>query len=486
MIQQGLALIGLDAALYRLRWLKWALVAVAVLAAAWLGLNGPNMYMFGRSGLEFFLFALVMLIGAVLVFYRLELGVIAIVFTSFFVRFSLATGSATQIPVSLLVSGFVVAVWILSMLVRGQVRLARGDYVLPALLFILISLLSVPYSWLLFSPDVFGRGGSGRSGLGFGFVQIGGVTLMVLLPLVMLMTANVLRTEGWFKAVFGLMVIVAIPELLQRVGIFGVAFGTFQLQTGASYALWVVALSASQGLFNDALRPWQRAVLLGLTGIWLYYGAELGVSWLSGWLPAFAAFMFLVFMRSRRLFFIVLVFLLIIFAFNSERYIDNIWIQSINEDSNRLDIARIIIFDLTLTKTNFFFGAGPAGYLPVYEYYYPNNAWVSHNNYVDIFAEVGLIGFSLFMWLHLAIFRTGWEQRLHMPTGFLTGFNYGVLAGFIGTLVAMGLGDWHIPFVYNIGIPGFDFAVYGWLLIGAMLGLRHLSTKSSAPNLARA
>lgn len=366
------------------------------------------------------------------------------------------------------------------MLIRRQVKLNEGSYVQPALLFMLICLLSIPYSWLILRPDIFGQGGAGRSGLGFSFVQLGGASLMILLPLVMLMAANVLKEEKYFKALFGLMIVVAVPELLQRFGILNFAFGSFVLKTGASYSLWLVALTMGQALFNEKLKIWQRAILVALAGTWLYVGAELGATWFSGWMPAFVALIFLTFFRSRTLFFSVVAFALFMFALRPEFYIDKIWNDAVAYDSNRFEIWQVIIFDLTLTKTNIFLGAGPAGYLPFYETYYPRNAWVSHNNYVDIFAETGLIGFSIFMWMLFSIFKSGWEQRDQMPTPFLRGFNYGVLAGFVGTLFAMGLGDWFIPFVYNIGIPGFDFAVYGWLLTGSMLALRQFVRKDEA------
>ncbi len=485
MVERGLERIGIDSNRWRrINWVRIVLPLLAIAAAAWIGRNAPTMGVLGRGGLEAMLAIVLMIIAAVLVLYRVEWGILAIVATSFMIRFSLPTGSGTVIPASMVVASFVVLVWLLSMLIRRNVKLAPGGYVAPALLFIVICIMSVPYSWLILRPDLFGRGGSGQSGLSFSFVQLGGVALMILLPAVMLMTANVLREVKYFKALFAMMLIVAIPELLQRLGIMSFSFGTtFVLRTGASYALWLVALTCGQALFNQTLKIWQRAFLLSLAGIWLYIGAELGATWFSGWMPAFAAVMFLVFFRSRILFSVVLAAALFLFALRPEFYIDKIWVDAIHYDSNRFEIWQVIIFDLTLTKTNIFLGAGPAGYLPFYETYYPRNAWVSHNNYVDIFAETGIIGFSIFMWLLYAIFRGGWDQREKMPSGFLRGFNYGVLAGFVGTLLAMGLGDWFIPFVYNIGIPGFDFAVYGWLLVGAMLALRHFARSDESASL---
>ncbi|HZQ06547.1 MAG TPA: hypothetical protein VFD70_08200, partial [Anaerolineae bacterium] len=143
----------------RFYWFKWIMVVASVVLAAYIGLFASRGRMFGRSSLEIYLLGLFFLIALALMLYRIELGVLAIVFSSFFIRFSFSTGSATQVPVSLLVSGIVVTLWVVAMLMRGRVQLAPGAYVLPTLLFILVSLLSVPYSWLLFRPDIFGHGG---------------------------------------------------------------------------------------------------------------------------------------------------------------------------------------------------------------------------------------------------------------------------------------------------------------------------------------
>lgn len=475
MLGRNLARIGIETgSLRQVNWTPWILWLGAIGTVLWIGLNAQRTVVAGLRGYDLFLIFALFVVAVGLILYRLELGILAILFCSFFVRFSISTGSSANVPVSMLVSGFVVGVWVLSMLLRRRAKLEPGWYVTPTLLFILISILSVPYSWLILRPDIFGNGGTGRSGLGFSFVQVGGVALMILLPIVMIMTANILKSEKWFKVIFGMVIAVAIPEFLSRLGLFNLEFGGFLLRTGASYALWIVALTVGQAFFNTSLKVWQRSALLGIAGLWIYFALEHGTTWFSGWMPAAVAFMFLAFMRSRVLFLMVIVGALLYAGLRGEDYIMHIWDDAVAYDSNRFEIWQVIIFDLTLTKTNFFFGAGPAGYLPFYETYYPGNAWVSHNNYVDIFAEIGLVGFSIFMWMLYAIFRTGFSQRNDMPTPFLKGMNYGLLGGFVGTLFAMGLGDWHIPFVYNIGIPGFDFAVYGWLLTGAMLALQSL------------
>lgn len=482
MLEQNLERIGIDTdSLRRINWSKWVLVLLTLAISAAIGLRGVYQAFRGRTLLELGILIILFVIMVGLVMYRLELGVVAILFTSLFVRFTIPTGTLTNIPASLILSAIIVLIWALSMLVKRNVQLAPGRYVLPILLFIVLAILSVPYSWLLLNPNLFGRGIWAKTELGFTFAQIGGVTLMILLPAVMLMTANVLREEKWFKLVFALMLLVALPEVLQRILGTRLALGDFRLQTGASYPLWVVALTIGQVYFNQSLRMWQRALLVSLAASWFLFNAGQNTVWFSGWMPAIVALLFLTFFRSRKLFFVLLIVGAAIVFARADYYFGYVWNDAIASDSNRFEIWRIIIFDLTLTKTNIIFGAGPAGYLPFYQFYYPGAAWVSHNNYIDIIAEMGLVGISVFLWLLYSVFRTGWEQREQMPSGFLRGFNYGVLGGFVGTLFAMGLGDWYIPFVYNIGIPGFDFAVHGWLLTGAMLALSYMKQSAAAP-----
>jgi hypothetical protein len=481
MLEQRLRRIGFDTdGLRRINWSKWVLIVMTLVIALTIGSVGIRSAFRGRIWLEISILGIVFFVMLGLILYRLELGVVAIMFTSLFVRFTIPTGTSSNIPASLIVSAIVVLIWVLSMLVRRHVQLAPGRYVLPSIVFIVLAILSVPYSWLLLRPDLFGLGIWAKTELSFTFAQIGGVTLMVLLPAVMLMTANILRQEKWFKVLFALMILVAVPEVLQRAMDTRFAIGDFRLQTGASYPLWIVALTIGQAYFNQSLRYWQRGLLVGIAALWFLFNAERNTVWLSGWMPAVVALMFLTFFRSRKLFIVFLLIGLFVVAARADYYLGYVLDDAIKSDSNRFEIWRIIIFDLTLTKTNIIFGAGPAGYLPFYQLYYPGQAWSSHNNYIDIIAEMGIVGISVFLWLLYGVFRTGWEQRKEMPSGFLRGFNFGVLGGFVGTLFAMGLGDWYIPFVYNVGIPGFDFAVHGWLLTGAMLALSYMKQSQTA------
>ena len=57
----------------------------------------------------------------------------------------------------------------------------------------------------------------------------------------------------------------------------------------------------------------------------------------------------------------------------------------------------------------------------------------------------------------------------------------GGLGGFAGMLLVGMLGDWFLPFVYNIGLIGFRASVVGWVFLGGVLVIEkhHSALKSS-------
>jgi hypothetical protein len=48
-----------------------------------------------------------------------------------------------------------------------------------------------------------------------------------------------------------------------------------------------------------------------------------------------------------------------------------------------------------------------------------------------------------------------------------------------GTLVAAGLGDWVLPFVYNIGLIGLRASLLGWLFLGGLLVVEKLAKEQA-------
>ena len=50
----------------------------------------------------------------------------------------------------------------------------------------------------------------------------------------------------------------------------------------------------------------------------------------------------------------------------------------------------------------------------------------------------------------------------------------GVLGGLVGMLFSGMLGDWFLPFVYNVGLHGMRASLLGWLFLGGLVALEEI------------
>jgi O-antigen ligase len=132
-------------------------------------------------------------------------------------------------------------------------------------------------------------------------------------------------------------------------------------------------------------------------------------------------------------------------------------------------------------------GLGPAAYrwyarmkpLPYAGAYWIDPLVNSHNNYVDLFSQGGLLGLALFFWFTAEVIRLGGRLRTRVTTGFALGYVNAMLAAWIGALIVMLFADWILPHVYNIGFPGFQASVLVWLFLGGLVALERMSTKNA-------
>jgi hypothetical protein len=61
--------------------------------------------------------------------------------------------------------------------------------------------------------------------------------------------------------------------------------------------------------------------------------------------------------------------------------------------------------------------------------------------------------------------------------GFSQGYANAMLAGLAAILISGAFSDWFLPFVYNIGIPGFQGSIFAWLFAGGLVSLSNLNIK---------
>jgi hypothetical protein len=458
------------------KWIRVAIVLALLAISALLGWRAPSMA-YGGLGIEALVVGIVLVMALIAAFRYIEFGVFAIVLTAFFVRFTLPTGTASRIPASMLLTGLMVGVWFIYMFLRHQVHFVPARSNLPLLGFVLVSMISYPWSWLSWRPEFWAY----EPMFKFQIAQFGGLLAMTLLPASLFLSLNLLRDKKWVTRVLIALVIIALPELIQRLSNRPLVFGGLGISGPGLYHSWLVAILYAQLLFNQSLKVWQKVLFVVLILGWFYYGFVVMIKWISGWFPLMTSLVFLTYLKSKKAVVIAMLVLAIPFILSADYYYEHVIAESVRDDSNRLWLWQTILFDLTLTKAGIVFGAGPAGYTPYFMTYYPGQSMSAHNNYVDIIAETGIVGTFFFFWFLYETLRVGWKQSKELKDTELVAFNNGVLGGFVAMIGAMMLDDWFIPFVYNNGLPGFDMNVYAWIMIGMMLGLSKLKS-ASAPS----
>ena len=407
-------------------------------------------------------------VGMVLLFLRWPpLGLIVTSLAGMFVPFTGPSGlNVTMILVALLLG-----LWLLDLLVhRPQVRLVPSRTVRPLLYFLLVAAISFAVGqlpWFSFAP---------HAPLG---AQLGGLSIVVLSAATFLLMANQMRDLIWLKAItwtflaFGVLAFFArsvLPEL-------GLPTRTLIQPVGGVYYIWVVSLAFSQAAFNRDLRLGWRLALAGFVALTLYNLLFLRFANKSGWIPAVVCLAAIIGFRSWRAW-LVLIPLTVIMTWylttgvvSSEEY----------SYSTRLDAWSIMAQIIRISPV---WGLGFANYywytplFPIRGYAVSFN---SHNNYVDIVAQTGVIGlicFLLFLW---QVGRLAWRLRDQVPAGFAQAYVYGALGGLMGTVVIGMLGDWVLPFFYNIGLSGFRSSILGWLFLGGLVSLQQMVRTNNWP-----
>jgi hypothetical protein len=400
---------------------------------------------------------------------RLEYGTLAVILTAAFVRFSLSTGTQSRVVASLLMTMMFVVLWLAKMLVVDRrLYLRRAPTNGPVLAFILTAVISYAWSNAFRDPLVVVWGS-------WPFVQLGALAVIILLPGAFLLTANTISDVRWLKLLCWSVVLVGAMSLASDFLHIRLSF----LNTGGLFSLWFVSLTFAQALFNRKLPLWLRLVLFGMAAAWMYVYFVRRITWLSGWLPPLAAIGAVSVMKSRRLLLIVVLLAVIYVGLNWDYYTGTVLAdESAESGHTRL---RAWEHNWRVTKKHLLFGTGPAGYAAYYMSYFPSEAMATHSNYIDVLSQTGIVGLFFCLWFLGAL---GWMgYKLHLRLKGHADFNEGLvnatLAGWGGCVVSMALGDWMFPFVYTQTIAGFDYAVYSWVLLGAMVALSSIYQERS-------
>ena len=389
-----------------------------------------------------------------------SLGLIVAALAGFVVPYQGFSGlNVTVILVALLLG-----LWLLDLVAsRNPIQLASSRTMWPLLAFLVVAAISFGIGqlpWFTFAV---------HAPLG---AQLGGLAIVVLSAGTFLLVANRVNDLGWLKAItwaflaFGVLAII-VGSVLPKLGL---PTQRWIQPAGSVYFIWLVAMAFSQAALNRDLHPGWRLALGGLVLYTIYYLFFIRFADKSGWLPVFVCLAAIIGFRSWRAGLVLIpvaamaAFYLLTGVVSSEEY----------SVSTRFDAWSIMA---QIIKINPILGLGFANYywytplFPIRGYAVSFN---SHNNYVDIVAQTGLVGLVCFLLFFLQVGWLGWRLREHAPAGFAQAYVYGAMGGLAGMAVVGMMGDWILPFFYNIGLSGFRSSMLGWLFLGGLVSLEQM------------
>ena len=407
----------------------------------------------------------ILVVGGYLLVRYPPLGFLLIIVISTVVKFDLP-------PIGLIATLILLltGLWVVDMVVRQrEISLVKSPTMAPLVMFTAVVILSFivgQLPWFSIAQVPIDN-------------QVGGIAIFILSFAAFILEAHQVRDIRWIKWMVFLFLGLAGPAVF-----IGMRFlpGWRQLNqlllhpktTGGSlFWLWLASMTFSQVLFNKKLDVKWRGLLLAVLVGYLYLALGRNRAWTSGWAPTFVALFVILWVARPKwampMTMVGVAGLIVLF-----QPIYNAVFIGDNEYSavTRLEAWRIVG---QIVKVNPILGLGPGNYYN-YTLLYPILGWYvefnSHNNYVDIVAQTGILGLICFIWFVAVTWKLGWRLRNQVPKdGFTQAFVYGALGGLAGSVAAGMLGDWVLPFVYNIGIFGFRSSIYAWLFLGGLVAI---------------
>lgn len=449
------------------RWHAVAIVVALLLAASRMAYHPRMLY----------LTAPIAGAGALLLLLRPWLGLPLLIVAALVVPIRFYTGTEVTLnPATLLVPALAL-LWLVDGALHRQLALAysRANRLLG--LFLLAGLMSLLIGNALWDPAV-------PRSPNLLLVQLSQWAIFALAAAAFWLSAVLLRDERRLGVLTVSLLVLAGLLAIVRVLPGGTSL-IWRYTTGAvdRAPFWAVlaAIAGGQLLFNDRLTRGQRLALGAIALAIVTYTFFLERDTASHWLGVAAVGATLVWLRIQKgrtlVLVLALVALAVAFPFVYEfAGGEDEW--EVSGGSRLTLIGRV----LEVSMRNPITGIGPASYRAyanVKPLQYGRAFWVnpqinSHNNYVDLFAHVGLLGLGLFFWFVWELWRMGLRLVDRPMSGFLRGYVAAGLATLVAALVLMAFADWILPFVYNIGFPGFQASLLVWVVLGGMVAVEQM------------
>lgn len=432
-------------------------------------------------------------LGVIVLLQQPLLGLLTLTPVALLVPLELRTGTEVSINPATMLVPILLILWLLNMVRRKNLHIATSRTNKPLLLFLFAGLFSLLVGNVFWDPSV---PQSGR----FILVQVAQWAIFAFSAGAFWLTGNLIRHEVWLRRLISsyltliaiLVILLVIPQLLTLPGLSQIPPLVNRVTTSALHRapFWVLlaAISGGQLFFNRTLSASQCLFLLIILGAVLCYVFLLTHETASNWVGVTTVMGVLAWLRWPRLRWPVIILLLILVStglLSSTLYNfaggDAEWEES---GGSRMVLTGRV---LEVTMRNPITGLGPAAYRRyaamkplIYEKaFYIKPGVSSHNNYVDLFSHVGLLGLGLFFWFATELTLLGFRLRAYFTQGFAAGYVNGMLAAWAGALVLMLFADWILPFVYNIGFPGFQASVLVWLFLGGLVALEQIAKREA-------
>ena len=403
-------------------------------------------------------------------------GMVVVLIAALFVNFEIGTGTGSSLNAGMLALVGMIGLWVLK-IVGGdaEIRIIDSETFIPLLLFVVfsfVSFLAGQIAWYTFAEETSIA------------AQAGGLGVFILSGFAYWLVGNQIKDSFWLKAGLAILFIGATTYYLSRIlpGASGEFFGDLipRGASGSMLFLWSGCMALSQAVFNKKMHPMLRIFFLSIPVAAFYVAFFILRGWVSGYLPLLAAMVVVLWLAFPKQGVVIGLGVAAVLSFQLQSILNQYLFIGDNTYSlgTRLDAWAILG---EITSISPLFGLGPANYynitplFPIRGYAVQFN---SHSQYVDLYAQVGIVGLVLFFWFFWRVSRLGWKLYQQIPEqNFEKAYVVGVLGGIVGTLVSAGLGDWVIPFVYNIGFRGFRSSVICWLCMGGLVAIKYMYSK---------
>ena len=397
------------------------------------------------------------------------LGLAGVIIGGLVVPIGIGTGSESELNPPILLLVLLMGISLLEMVRRREIQRVTSRTVLPLVVFLGATFLSFGVGQL---PWFYAGSSPIRA-------QLGGLGIFILSAAAFLLTCQLVKEVRWLERLtwifLGLGAIYIFGQLIPPLwSLVGKLYNT--ASTGSLFWVWLVALAFSQAVFNPQLRRFWRFALLALVATTMIIAMTRNLGWTSGWAPPLVALAVILIVGKPRIGIPLMLLGGVVLMLRSQ-----VVTGLLNAGDNAYsELTRLqawsILFEII--KVSPIFGLGPANYYsytPLFSIMGYHVKFNSHNNYVDLLAQTGILGMACFLWFSYEVGRVGWQLHSRVPEGFAKAYVYGALGGLAGMLVSGMLGDWVLPFVYNIGFAGFRASVLGWIFLGGLVALEQMT-----------